>query len=106
MLFVLWCVALACSCVFNVFVRFRCDLVCDAARFEFVCVCCVCACVPLALFCLCVVVVRFGVMLYGVCFGCVFCCVCVCASMCVVSDELCDVCVVCVVRVYVCACGG
>ena len=38
----------------NVFVRFRCDLRCDAARFEFVCVCCLCVCVPLALFCLCV----------------------------------------------------
>ena len=39
-------------------------------------------------------------------FGRVFCCVCVCASMCAVSDVLCDVCTVCVVRVCVCACGG
>ena len=37
---------------------------------------------------------------------CVFCCACVCFYVCVVSDVLCDVCVVCVVRVSVCACGG
>ena len=79
----LWCVAFACSCVFNVFVRVRCDLVCDAARIECVCVCCLCVCVPLALFWLCVVVVRYWVMLYGVWFGCVCCRVCLCVIRCV-----------------------
>ena len=31
-------------CVFNVFVCFRCDIVCDAARFDSVCVLFACLC--------------------------------------------------------------
>ena len=43
--------------------------------------------------------------LYGVCLAvCVV--VFVCVPMCGVPDVLCDVCMVCVVRVCVCACGG
>ena len=46
-----------CVCVCIVPECFRCDVMCDAARFEFVCMCeCYCVCVVLFI---CVVSVRY-----------------------------------------------
>ena len=46
-------------------------------------------------------------MLYGMCLVvCFVVFVCVSICVCFVSDVLCDVFMVCVVRVCVCACGG
>ena len=81
----LWCVVFACSWVFKVFVRFRCDLRCDAARCEFVCVCCLCVCVFVCLLLWFVYVCGGYVVLGDVVwcvFGFVFCCVCVCFYVC------------------------
>ena len=88
------------------FVCFRCDIGCDAASVDIVYVCCVCVCVRCVRY-ICGVCEVFGDFVWYA-FGCVFCCVCVCFDLGVrfVSDVLCDVCVVCVVRVCVCACGG
>ena len=74
--FCLWCVVFACLSVFKVFVRFRCEITCDAARFEFVYVCCMCVCLLLCLVYVCGGCEVLGDVVWRV-FGCVFCCVCV-----------------------------
>ena len=47
-----------CLCLFSVFVCFRCDIVCDAARFDFVCVLFVCLCASCFVLFMCVVLVK------------------------------------------------
>ena len=94
-----------CLCVFSVFVNARCDCLCGAARLEFACVCCVFVCILLCVVSVCGGCEVLGDVVWCV-VGCVFCCVCVCFYVCVVSDVVCGVCTVCVVRVSVCACGG
>ena len=47
-----------CLCLFNVFVCFRRDIVCDAARFDFVCVLFVCLCASCVVLFMCVVLVK------------------------------------------------
>ena len=67
----LWCGVFVYVCVCNVIVCFRCDIVCDAARFDFVSVCCLCMCVRCVRY-ICGVCEVFGDVVWYA-FGCVSC---------------------------------
>ena len=79
-----WCVVFVCVCVFDVFVSFRCNLMCDVARSDFGCVCCLCVSVRWFVYVCGVSEVLGDFVFFMVCAleMCV-CCVCVCVFLCV-----------------------